>query len=137
MDGTHLSLRFKHGLHTIFLFVDPLQPISKMSTLLLDTLRERYPEGELSTSQGPTHIPAPDAPDTKLVYASLNNPLDPSDGWERLELSDEDTPSSGGITDGSVLAFSIVTGEAGDVDFVVDWPTLEDYEEGDDTLEPA
>lgn len=137
MDGTHLSLRFKHGLHTVFLFVDPLQPISTMSALLLDILRERYPDGELSTSQGPTPIPTPGS-ETKLVYANLNNPLDPADGWERLELSDSDTPSRKGIKDGSVLAFAMAAaGAADDVEFVVDWPTVEDYDEGDETLEPV
>ncbi|SPO02578.1 uncharacterized protein DNG_05251 [Cephalotrichum gorgonifer] len=141
MDGTHLSLRFKHGLHTIFLFVDPLQPVSAMTTLLSDVIRERYPDGELATSQGPTPIPSADL-EEKLVYAKLTNPADPAEGWQRLDLKPSDTPGRKGITDGSVLAFAIA--EAGrnaeDVEFVVDWPVMDEDEfgedEGDETLEP-
>lgn len=138
MDGTHLSLRFKHGVHTIFLFVDPLQPISAMTTLLADVLRERYPSGELTTTQGPTFIPSGDDLEARVVYGTPTNPVDPAEGWQRLEAKAGDTPSRRGIRDGSVLAFGFTTdgGALADVDFVVDWPSVEEFEDGDETLEP-
>ena len=135
MDGSHLSLRLKHGLHTIFLFVDPLQPVSAMSAQLIAVLHERYPEGELTTSQGPTPIPGPDA-EAKVMYGKLRNPGDVTEGWLRMEIKDQETPSKGGITDGSLLAFAFVPEgtEEEDVEFVVDWPSVEDIE-GDETLD--
>lgn len=139
MDGSHLSLRFKHGLHTIFLFVDPLQPVSAMTAQLLDVLRERYPEGELQSTQGPTAIPGPDDDETRIVYAKLRNAADPAEGWQRLELKGADTPSRKGITDGMVLGFAVVReGDDEDAEFAVDWPSAgDDLEEADDTLGPA
>lgn len=137
MDGTQLSLRFKHGLHTVFLFIDPLQPVSAVTAQLLDALRERYPEGELRSSQGPTPIPGPDA-ETTVVYGKLKNPGDAAEGWQRLELKDGDTLSRKGVTDGSVLAFAFADDDEGaeDVEFAVDWPSVDEYD-GDDTLEAA
>ena len=135
MDGTHLSLRFKHGLHTILLFVDPLQPISAMTTLLLDVLRERYPSGELTSTQGTMQIPAP-GDDVELAYGRMRDPGDPSEGWTQLEVKASDTPAKKGVRDGEALAFA-VPGESGDAEFVVDWPRAEEYDEGDDTIEPA
>lgn len=138
MDGTHLSLRFKHGLHTIFLFVDPLQPVSAMTAQLLDVLRERYPGGELESTQGPTRLPGPDDEETKLVYGKLKNPGDPAEGWQRLELKGTDTPSRKGITDGMVLGFAIVGEGEDEVEFNVDWPSAgDDLDEGDETLGPV
>ena len=140
MDATHLSVRFKHGLHTVFLFVDPLQPVSEMTAELLDVLRERYPEGELNSTQGPTSIPkADDDSGTTIVYGKLKNPGDTTEGWQRLALKDGDTPSRKGITDGMVLAFAVVPEgrEGEDVEFVVDWPSVDEFEEGDETIEPA
>lgn len=133
MDGTHLSLRLKHGVHTIFLFVDSLKPFSDINTKLLDVLRERYPQGTLTTSQGPTPIPPSDAT-TKVYYARLNNPVDPADGWKPLDISDKDTPVKKGITDNTVLAFAIYEDgrEPDEVEFLVDWPTLYDYDEETD-----
>lgn len=136
MDGPQLSLRLKHGLHTIFLFVDPLAPVTAMTAQLLDALRERYPDGELQSSRGPSRIPAPGA-EASVVYGTLRNPGDPAEGWQRLEMEGSDTPSGKGITDGAALAFAFA-GEDGDeeVEFAVDWPSV-DEDEGDDTLGSA
>lgn len=137
MDGTHLSLRFKHGVHTIFLFVDPLKPVSAMTDQLLDVLRERYPDGELRSTRGPTRIPGP-GEEAELVYGKLKNPGDPAEGWQRLELKGSDTPSRKGITDGMVLAFAVAREGDDDVEFTVDWPSAGDeLDEGDDTIGPA
>lgn len=136
MDGTHLSLRFKHGLHTILLFVDPLQPVSAMTALLLDVLRERYPDGELTSTQGTMQIP-PAGDDVELAYGRMRDPGDPAEGWTRLEVKPSDTPARKGIRDGEALAFAVAR-EDGAAEFVVDWPRVDEYDdEGDDTIEPA
>ncbi|PKS08353.1 hypothetical protein jhhlp_005297 [Lomentospora prolificans] len=130
MDGANLSLRFKHGVHTIFLFVDSLKPFSNLDAQLLEVLRERYPDGFLTTSQGPTPIPSGDA---TIYYARLKNPVDPTEGWKRLEVSSKDTPNKKGISDNSTLAFAIYEKgtEPDEVEFLVDWPSLDDYEDQD------
>ncbi|CAI4218452.1 unnamed protein product [Parascedosporium putredinis] len=130
MDGSMLSLRLKHGVHTIFLFVDALEPFSSLDAQLLEVLRERYADGYLTTSQGSTPIPSGDA---TVYYARLKNSVDPSEGWKRLDVLGKDTPSKKGIADNSVLAFAIYEEgqEPDEVEFLVDWPSLDDYEEED------
>ena len=137
MDDTTLSLRLKHGVHTIFLFFDALAPFSELTETLLQILRERYPGG-LTTSVAPprcTPLPVFDD-DVEVVYAMLVNSHDASQGWKRLNIVQGDTPSKKGIKTGSILAFAFEPVDASEDDsaeFIVDWPKLDDdYEEDEE-----
>lgn len=134
MDEAMLSVRLKHGIHTIFLFIDSLAPFEDVTTTLLQVLRERYPDG-LTQSVSPlktTRVPIFDD-DAEVVYATLVNSHDPSQGWKRLKILRGDTPAMKGIQNGTILAFTFTNVDADDsepVEFAVDWPRLDDeYEE--------
>lgn len=127
-------MRFKHGIHTIYLFVDALAPFSAVTTELLELLRERYPAG-LTTSVAPprqTPIPA----DARLAYAVPSIPADPSKGWKRLKVGEDEehTPTKCGLKSNSVVAFSVISDDDGDdeVLFEVEWPREDEelYEQG-------
>ncbi|KAJ6442525.1 vi polysaccharide biosynthesis vipa tvib [Purpureocillium lavendulum] len=136
VDDAHLSLRFKHGIHTVYLFVDALAPMSNVTQLLREVLRERYPSG-LTTSVAPpeqTLVPA----DAKLAYAVLAVPNDPSRGWRRIKVGadEENTPTKCNLKDNDIIAFAIIDADQQDdedeVRFEVEWPRVDDelYEEG-------
>ncbi|PHH93059.1 hypothetical protein CDD83_1761 [Cordyceps sp. RAO-2017] len=132
VDDAHISLRLKHGIHTIYLFADALEPFSAVSEELLEVLRERYPSG-LTTSVAPpkkTKVP----PGAKLAYAVLKVPADPSKGWRRLNVgeAEEFTPTKCGLKNNSIAAFAVVAGNDDQVLFEVDWPKEDDelYEQG-------
>lgn len=138
IDEAHISIRFKHGIHTIYLFVDALAPFSSASHELLELLRERYPSG-LTTSVAPPKRTLIEA-DSRLAYGVLNNPTDPSKGWKRLQTgkNDENTPTKCGLKNNSILSFAVLKGDQpgeGDEDdevvFEVEWPREEElYETG-------
>ncbi|KAI0839252.1 hypothetical protein F5Y06DRAFT_266355 [Hypoxylon sp. FL0890] len=130
---TDLSIRFKYGIHTIVLFVDPTKPFSDLADELLEILRARYPEG-LSTSTGLSSekTKLPDDP-SQIQFAVPKSPIDLSQGWNRLKLGKKDTPVSKGIQDNSVIAFAFRPRDADEdfeVEFEVDFPRFQDeYEE--------
>ncbi|KAJ9136638.1 hypothetical protein NKR23_g9702 [Pleurostoma richardsiae] len=129
-----LSLRFKHGLHTIFLFVDPTAPFSVVTTELLEVLRERYPEG-LTRCLSPYKItPVPPAgADVRVSYAVLINPYDASDGWTDLKIQGRETPLQKGLKDNTIVAFAIQDPDDETVpEWVVQWPKLDDDEDEED-----
>ncbi|KND91090.1 hypothetical protein TOPH_04400 [Tolypocladium ophioglossoides CBS 100239] len=88
VDEAHISVRFKHGVHTIYLFVDALAPFSAVTQELLDLLRERYPSGLTTSVAPPKQTPVPS--DAKLAYGVLTVPNDPSRGWKRLKVGEDE-----------------------------------------------
>jgi hypothetical protein len=129
VDDTQISVRFKHGIHTIYLFVDALAPFADVTKELLELLRDRYPAG-LTTSTSPpleTKIPAGDA---KIIYGVLKSPRDPLRGWKTLEIGDGSTytPSKCGLENNSIVAFAFPDHE-GEAEFEVEWPREWEEEE--------
>jgi len=129
-------LRFKHGTHTIFLFVDPVAPFSKITEELLELLRERYPDGLSLSNKRPELTRVPQAgEDARVSYATLKNPRDPTSGWRDLKISGNETPASKNLKENTVVAFTLEAGDeepAESPEFDVEFPELaEDDEAGD------
>lgn len=135
MDDAHISVRFKHGIHTIYLFVDALAPFSAVTSELLELLRDRYPSGLTTSITPPSQTSIP--PDARLAYAVLVMPTDPSKGWKRLKVGEDEerTPTKCGLKSNSIVAFSVLSDDDDvddDVRFKVEWPTEDEelYEQG-------
>ncbi|CAJ2500757.1 Uu.00g036100.m01.CDS01 [Anthostomella pinea] len=125
-----LSLRFKHGKHTVFLFVDPMQPFSNLQQELLDILKERYPDGLTTAVEPPKQTQVPDDP-SRIIFATPKTPLDLSQGWKPLDVGEDDTPVSKGLKNGGIVAFAIRSEEADedeDVAFEVEVPVYDEEE---------
>ncbi|CAM1504872.1 Fc.00g024630.m01.CDS01 [Cosmosporella sp. VM-42] len=121
VDDAHISVRFKHGIHTIYLFVDALAPFSAITTELLEILQERYPNG-LTTSIAPPKTTAVST-DATIMYGVLSVPNDISRGWKKLKIGNgESTPTKLGLKNNSLVAFAFVDDEDDEVDFEVEWP---------------
>ncbi|XXH06146.1 hypothetical protein Hte_012592 [Hypoxylon texense] len=138
-DALHdidLSIRFKHGVYTILLFVDPTKPFSDIAEELLETLQERYPDG-LATSAGSPKTALPESP-LQIDFAVPKVPLDPSQGWIPLDVMKKDTPTNKGLKDNDVVAFAFKPADA-DEDyetvFEVEFPRFDDDEEEDDFMD--
>ncbi|KAL7949748.1 hypothetical protein V8C42DRAFT_341681 [Trichoderma barbatum] len=139
-DDSHISVRFKYGIHTIFLFVDGLAPFSSITQELLEILRERYPDGLTKSSSSPDEkTPVPDA--ANVIYGVLRVPTDPFKGWKLLKLGGDaaNTPSKCGVKDNSIVAFAFGIDDDDDMDaeeegavFEVEWPQEDEelYEQG-------
>ncbi|KAJ6785225.1 hypothetical protein PWT90_02959 [Aphanocladium album] len=125
VDDSHLSVRFRHGVHTVYLFVESQSPFSDISSELADILRDRYPGGLTTSLEPPTTTDIPAQP--KFVYGVLNKHDDPSQGWKRINVgSDENyTPTKCGLKHNSLVAFMLVDDneDVDDVVFRVEWPT--------------
>ncbi|XWW94930.1 hypothetical protein V2A60_002880 [Cordyceps javanica] len=125
VDESHLSVRFRHGVHTIYLFIKSQAPFSDISNELADILHDRYPEGLTTALEPPTITEIPAKP--KFVYGVLNKHDDPSHGWKRINVgSDEDfTPTKCGLKHNSLVAFMLRddSDDPDDVVFRVEWPT--------------
>ncbi|KAK8058026.1 hypothetical protein PG994_008474 [Apiospora phragmitis] len=117
-----ITIRFKHGTCTVFLFVDPTSTFADVSSELLEVLQERYPEGISSNSKPATALPD-DA--SQIAYAVPKSAADPSQGWKPLKVGSSDTPVSKGLKNGAMVAFAFKD-EDGEADFDVDFPTYED-----------
>jgi hypothetical protein len=123
-------VRFKYGIHTIFLFVDALAPFSAITEELLIALRERYPDGLIKSNSAPEEkTPIPDS--ANVVYGVPRVPTDPSRGWKALKLGEDSssTPTKCGLKDNSIVAFAFEgdddegdDGEEEDTVFTVEWP---------------
>ncbi|KEY64622.1 hypothetical protein S7711_02826 [Stachybotrys chartarum IBT 7711] len=126
IDDAHISVRFKYGIHTIYLFVDTLQPFSDITAELLELLRERYPTGLNASVDSPEKTPIPD--DAKLAYGVLNVPTDPTRGWKKLNVGEDEvfTPTKAGLKHNSIVAFNFVEDEEEEVLFEVEWPRDEE-----------
>lgn len=128
-----LSLRFKHGTHTVFLFVDPMAPFSAAAEELLQILRSRYADGLTTSTTPPRTTPLPlDA--SRIEFAVAKVPTDPSQGWKPLGVRGDDesvTPVAKGIKDNMVLAFAIRPEDADEdeeLEFEVEYPSYEEEE---------
>lgn len=114
-------MRFKHGIHTIYLFIDALAPFSNVTAELLSVLNERYPQG-LTTAISPFRTTSVNA-DSTIVYGALKVPNDPSAGWVRLKTGNEEmTPTKLGLKNNSLIAFTILDDEDDEPEFEVEWP---------------
>ncbi|KAJ4165486.1 hypothetical protein LMH87_007117 [Akanthomyces muscarius] len=124
IDDSHLSVRFRHGVHTIYLFVESQAPFSDISTELADLLRDRYPGGLTTSIEPPTTTDIPSQP--RFVYGLLNKHDDPSQGWKRLNVGSDEafTPTKCGLKHNSVIAFMLIdeSDDPDDVVFQVEWP---------------
>ncbi len=124
IDDSHLSVRFRHGMHTIYLFVESQAPFSDISSELAGILRDRYPAGLTTSLEPHTTTDIPSQP--KFVYGLLNKHDDPSQGWRRLNVGSNEafTPTKCGLKHNSVVAFMLLDeGEdPDDVVFQVEWP---------------
>ncbi|KAK0631318.1 hypothetical protein B0T14DRAFT_489900 [Immersiella caudata] len=124
-DSPHITLRLKHGIHTIFLFAEPSWTFSKLSAELLEILRERYPEG-LSTLETTNPIPE----DARVVYAVSKNLEDLTLGWKEVKAKDGDTLAERKLADLTPVAFALLDAEDPDAraQFQVDIPMPYDDE---------
>ncbi|SPJ76334.1 uncharacterized protein FTOL_06065 [Fusarium torulosum] len=121
VDDAHISVRFKHGIHTIYLFIDALAPFSNVTAELLSVLNERYPHG-LTTATTPFRTTSVNSNST-LAYGALKVPNDPSAGWVRLKTGNEEsTPTKLGLKNNSLIAFAILDDEDDEPEFDVEWP---------------
>ncbi|KAK4116828.1 hypothetical protein N656DRAFT_787082 [Canariomyces notabilis] len=126
-----LTIRLKHGIHTIFLFAMPDWTFSRLTAELLFILQDRYPDG-LTTSISraiTTSVPA-SGDDVKVVYARPKNPNDLSEGWKNLNAQPTDTIAEKGLKENCAVAFALLDPEADveDVEFLVELP-MQDYDE--------
>ncbi|KJR89024.1 uncharacterized protein SPSK_07991 [Sporothrix schenckii 1099-18] len=129
-DG--ISLRFKYGPQTIFLFVDRSATFDAISTQLLEVLRERYPRGLANAAMLPETTPIPAAgEEARVVYAAPKNLRDLAAGWKPLNTDNGETPASMRLRENAALAFAIQKGdEIGEAaSFHVEIPTFEDEDE--------
>lgn len=122
-----ITVRFKHGIHTIFLFVEPTTTFDEVSSELLEILHERYPDGlTTSLSQPKTVLPS----DPSLIeFGILKMATDPSQGWRALKIGPKDTPTTKGVKDGMTLAFAFRHEDEekpGQTPFEVEFPSYED-----------
>ncbi|KAK3904557.1 hypothetical protein C8A05DRAFT_31682 [Staphylotrichum tortipilum] len=132
LEDPEISIRLKHGIHTIFLFAMLDWPFSRLNAELLSILRDRYPEGLSATltQTKPTPLPADDA-DVKIAYALPKNSNDLSQGWKNLNAQPTDTLAEKKLSDVSSVAFALLDPEADETEaeFVVEVPKLEDEED--------
>ncbi|KAM0350422.1 hypothetical protein ACHAP4_009989 [Fusarium culmorum] len=130
VDDAHISVRFKHGIHTIYLFIDALAPFSNVTGELISVITDRYPQG-LTTSISPPKNTSVDE-DSTIVYGALKIPNDPSSGWVKLKTGNgESTPTKLGLKNNSLVVFAVAKYEGDDPEFEVEWPQEDEeiYEE--------
>ncbi|KAI0169984.1 hypothetical protein GGR52DRAFT_552459 [Hypoxylon sp. FL1284] len=131
LQDIDLSIRFKHGIYTILLFVDPMKPFSDIAEELLETMQERYPAGLAASATSSSKVALPESPQ-QIEFAAPKVPADLSQGWVPLNVEADDTPTSKGLKDNGVIAFAFRPADA-DEDhetvFEVDLPRFEDEEE--------
>lgn len=140
MDDTIWSIRFKHGIHTVLLFIDSMKPFSEVTSTLLEILRERHPDGlKLNTADDAptTKLPPPGSDAPRIAYGVPNNPNDLSQGWRELPIKQTDLPLDS-IKNNGVVAFTFVPedrDELEEVEFVVDVPIYDDDYDDDEMQE--
>lgn len=110
------------------MLAEPTTLFSELKTELLDTLRERYPEG-LSSSQSPESIQIPDSIEEILLGVPVDS-YEPSKGWVEITTDGgvKESPKSLGLKDGCMIAFTFVEGEQGEdpAEFHVEFSSYED-----------
>ncbi|KAI0020804.1 hypothetical protein F4780DRAFT_740897 [Xylariomycetidae sp. FL0641] len=131
ISDVDLSIRFKHGNQTVFLFVDPTRPFNLVREELLEVLKERYPGGLISSTATMQKTSLPKDPQ-QIEFAVPKVPLDLTQGWTPLHIKNKDTPATLKVQDNSMVAFAIRPEDADedeDLDFEVDFPSYEEEEE--------
>ncbi|KAI1843577.1 hypothetical protein JX265_007361 [Neoarthrinium moseri] len=127
IDDIDLSIRFKFGVHTIFLFVDASSHFSDVSSELLEVLQERFPDGlKADKDSPPTALPDDSS---QIEFAVLRSQTDPSLGWIPLHAKSDDTPVGKGLKDNQTVAFAFrdaADEDFGEVVFEVAFPTYEE-----------
>ncbi|PHH66219.1 hypothetical protein CDD81_7812 [Ophiocordyceps australis] len=126
IDEAHISVRFKHGIHTVFLFVDTLAPFASTTHRLAQLLCERYPTGLTTSIDPPKKTPI--SPQSRFVYGVLNVPTDPSKGWRKLDVGDDDEHNAlkCGLKNNGIVAFAVGNDDGDDINFQVEWPREEE-----------
>ncbi|KAI0127111.1 hypothetical protein BJ170DRAFT_684679 [Xylariales sp. AK1849] len=122
-----LSIRFKYGVHTIFLFVDPNSTFADISSELLGILNDRYPEGLKSDRDSPDAALPEDA--SRIEFAALKSANDTSQGWRPLNTKPKDTAIAKALKDNQIVAFAFrdeAKEEFGEVVFEVAFPTYDE-----------
>lgn len=127
-----MTLRFKHGKHTILIFADPLDTFETITSELLKVLHERYPEG-LPTDEPETSLEIPDD-FRKVVLAGPNDPYDNSQGWKKLVKDEknvdenmmDESPRSLSIKDGGMIAFAFKAEGGARAEFKVEFSNVDE-----------
>ena len=123
-------LRLKHGIVTVFVTAESTEPFSKVTDELLQTLRERYPDGLKTSTGGPETTAVPPAgADIRVSYAVLKNPRDQESGWKDLKVTGDETPASKGLKDNTIVAFALSEGDVDEPSFQVEFPSMDDVEQ--------
>ncbi|KAI2469591.1 hypothetical protein F4781DRAFT_431296 [Annulohypoxylon bovei var. microspora] len=130
INDLDLSIRFKYGVHTIFLFVQPMKSFTDIAEELLEVLADRYPDGltTFSPEKGKTNLELPDEP-RRIEFALPKVPTDLSQGWNALDSAKRETMVDAGIENNTVVAFTFRPSDADpeyEPEFQVDFPELED-----------
>lgn len=132
LDEAHISVRFKHGVHIIYLYVDSLGTMATVGKELRSVLRERYPDGLTASLDPPKATAIPDeTTNPSMAYGVLNNSKDPASGWKRLKIKDEasTSPTDAGLKQNSIVAFAFLENPDDEAVFEVEWPREEDLDE--------
>ncbi|KAI4595334.1 hypothetical protein KJ359_007008 [Pestalotiopsis sp. 9143b] len=130
VDDTDLSIRFKYGIHTIFLFVDPNSTFADVASELLQVTQERFPNGMNADKDTPPAAVPEDS--SRVEFAVLAVPSDPSQGWTPLRAAADDKLLSKGLKDNQIVAFAFRDEDDEDIDedaFQVAFPTYDEEEE--------
>ncbi|KAI0881615.1 uncharacterized protein GGS22DRAFT_172565 [Annulohypoxylon maeteangense] len=130
LKDVDISISLKYGIHTIFLFVDPMKPLIDVAEELLEILTERYPKGltSFSLERGESKIELPDDPE-QIEFALPKVANDFSQGWDTLDSAKTQTPVDIGLANNNVVAFTFKPSDADseyEPEFQVDVPDLED-----------
>ncbi|KAI1102485.1 hypothetical protein F4804DRAFT_312939 [Jackrogersella minutella] len=123
-----ISIRFKYGIHTICIFVDPMQPFTDVAEELLQVLRDRYPQGLSISPFESDKTELPDDPQ-QIEFGLPNAQNDLSKGWKPLEDGNQETPVGAGLKDNNVVAFTFKPLDADEdfePEFTVKIPNFED-----------
>jgi hypothetical protein len=132
INDTIITLRFRFGMHAIFLFVDTLKPFSAVTPELLELLRERYPDGLKASINPPKTVAVPLESDAEIAYATMVQVSNESIAeWKRLEPRFmKQTPEALGMKNNDILAFAFVDDQDDEVDFEVEFPQDENDQYG-------
>ncbi|KAI0975310.1 hypothetical protein F4678DRAFT_322722 [Xylaria arbuscula] len=116
------SIRFKHGKHTIFLFVDSMSTLGQVQEELLVILKERYPDG-ITSSTSSVELPNEAS---QIKFGVLKHKADPTQGWKPLDFEADDHPVDKGFEENLVVAFAFATDDTDDVQFEVEFPSYDE-----------
>ncbi|KAF2998020.1 hypothetical protein E8E14_000459 [Neopestalotiopsis sp. 37M] len=129
VDDIDLSIRFKYGIHSIFLFVDSNSQFSDIASELLDIIQERFPDGLKTDREAPPTTVPDDS--SRIEFATLKVPGDPTQGWNPLRAAADDKPLAKGLKDNQIVAFAFREDDDEDIGeegFQVAFPTYEEEE---------